>query len=397
MSEDKHSEGENVELPTSLYAEYRHLLAQCFVAAMHCIQEKDALQVLLDAIGHELAAKVRQLAQTKHAARGALLTLAVYKAYRPEQDIRHTKAESPDGFSARSFDTRVTVPFLLEQSLPRNVETHWLSQTLSFAGSWDRTLDMKTQPKRAGILLIDVVNSIEERYKALQESEDDRYLARNIAILLLADLILIRNKGQVLLTRPKNLTIEQVVDVLGRHFTCKYATNAPRLPQLAIYAIYQCLVGTIGRYREFRLEPLARMKSADRKAGTVGDIVLSINGRPAEAVETKLGKPISLIEVSEAIEKIRAATVERYFILSTAGVVEDQATDIRRLCGGFRASNGCEIIVNGVLETISYYLRLLPSPYDFILAYTNILENDEDLDYEHRIAWNEICAVFAGL
>ncbi len=138
------------------------------------------------------------------------------------------------------------------------------------------------------------------------------------------------------------------------------------------------------------------MKAADRKSGTVGDIVLTTNGRPAEAIETKLGKPIGTAEVSEAIEKIRAATVERYFILSTSGIAPEQAKDVRRLCAAFRASNGCEIIVNGVLETIRYYLRLLVSPYDFILAYAAVVETDDDLDYEHRLAWNDICAEFAG-
>ena len=70
----------------------------------------------------------------RNAFRGAAVTLLGYKIVDPSQDIRAHKDEQEDGFSARTFDNKVTVPFLIEKSLPRNVETHWLTQTLSFAG-----------------------------------------------------------------------------------------------------------------------------------------------------------------------------------------------------------------------------------------------------------------------
>lgn len=58
----------------------------------------------------------------------------------------------------------------------------------------------------------------------------------------------------------------------------------------------------------------------------------------------------------------------------------------------FLETNGCEIIVNGVYETIKYYLRLLKSTNDFVNAYTELLAIDEDINYEHKVAWNAICA-----
>jgi len=77
--------------------------------------------------------------------------------------------------------------------------------------------------------------------------------------------------------------------------------------------------------------------------------------------------------------------------LSTLGIENNDINDINRLREEFLRSNGCEIIVNGVYETIKYYLRLLRSTNDFIIRYTELLEIDQDLDYEQRLSWNEIC------
>jgi DNA (cytosine-5)-methyltransferase 1 len=280
---------------------------------------------------------------------------------------------------------------LLANSLPRNVETHWLSQTLSYGDTpWTRDRVLRTTPKAAGPLLIDIVNTLEERHS--KNPKQSSALARGIAVVILIELIKIRNKNKVLLTRPKGLLIDQIIRLLNKHVSTQYDKNAPRLPQLAIYAIYKCLVRSATRYRDFHLEPLGRMKAADRKSNTVGDVVLTKESHPIEAVETKLGIPIGIDIVSEAIEKIRAGSVERYLILSTAGIAVTEAHEVERLCLEFRASNGCEIIVNGVLETIRYYLRLLNSANDFILEYVELVESDIELEYQHRIAWNQLCA-----
>jgi DNA (cytosine-5)-methyltransferase 1 len=158
-----------------------------------------------------------------------------------------------------------------------------------------------------------------------------------------------------------------------------------------MYAVYRQLVASVSRYAGMRLEPLQRMKSADRKSGTVGDVVVTENGFPVEAVEVKYGQEVAFIHVAEAIDKVRAASVRRYYILSTEGIATADAEAIDRRRAEFLEQNGCEIIINGVLDSLSYYLRLLPSTTDFIFAYVDLLRDDEDATYEHRIAWNECC------
>lgn len=325
-----------------------------------------------------------ELGGLRHAARGIALTLSAYKVVRPSQDIRNHKAEHPNGFSARGFDSIVTVPFLQARSLPYNVETHWLSQTFSFAGPYQRGLSLKTQPRSAGPLMLEVVNRV-------QESGSVEF-ARAAATVLFARLIDERNRGKVALEKPKDLAIDAVESLLSAHFSNTYTKNGPRLPQLAMYAIYKCIVRSVDRYSGLTLGRLERLKAANRKSGSVGDIDVNRGEQPIEAVEVKHGIPINREHVAEAIQKIKTAAVERYFILSTAGVADGEGDVIRELQIDFKRSNGCEIIVNGVLETIRYYLRLVRSTTDFVYEYTTLVEVDEDLGYEHRLAWNEICA-----
>ena len=332
----------------------------------------------------DMAGEALKLARLDHAFRGAALTLLGVKHLNPAQDIRAHKAEHPGGFAARSLDTRATVLFLIDKSLPRSVETHWLTQTLSFADRLTLDLKLTTRPKQAGPLLIKVVN--------VANGDETGQLARGLLGLIVYALIEIRNKDRVALTRPRSLPVVVVDALLRQHMSRTYKSGAPRLPQIAVYAIYACLIGNISRFEGHKLEPLERMKSADRKSGTVGDVVVSREGEPVEAVEIKYGQDIQSIHVLEAIEKVRALTVSRYYLLSTSGIAEAEAKEIFDKAAKFQKQNGCEIIVNGVFETVQYYLRLLPSTTDFIKHYADVLEDDEDVGYEHRIAWNECCA-----
>ncbi|WAH65082.1 hypothetical protein [Xanthomonas hortorum] len=330
-------------------------------------------------------ADVLALSKIKHAARGIALTLAAYKVTESSQDIRLHKSEFPGGFSARSIDNAGTIPFLQENSLYYNVETHWLSQTFSFAGPYMPNLLLKTQPKSTGPLMIRVVNGIE---KALNSVE----FAKTVLQVIMGSLIADRNKGKVQLEKPQNLSIDQTIALLKQHFMHSYEKNSPRLPQVAIFAIYQAILPTMDRYRGLELGILERMKAANRKSGSVGDIDVNKGGQPFEAVEIKFQVGINRNHVAEAIQKIKTASVQRYLILSTVGIADGETDEIAKLTHNFRRSNGCEIIVNGVLDTIKYYLRLIDSPATFINLYTALVEVDPDLGYEHRLAWNEVCA-----
>jgi len=361
-------------------AAFRKVLDTCFAEAEQVVNG-DKVSDLEARLGR-LYPNIQELGALTHAAPGVALTLATYKVCNPHQDVAAHKDDHVGGFSARGYDTSVTVPFLIEKMLPRNVETHWLTQTFSFAPEFRKGLILKTTPKKAGPLLVTAVS-------ALQDHPTD--FARAVVTTILVEKIRIRNQDKVTVTRPKNLSIEATVLLIERHLAGKYRQNAPRLPQLVIYAVYQCIVQQVARYQGCELQPLARMKSADRKAKTVGDIVVTNDGTPFEAVEIKYGQPITFHHVSEAIDKVRALTVRRYYMLSTNDVEESERDRIKEKKDDFLKQNGCELILNGILASLSYYLRLLPDTTDFIMNYATLVETDPDTSYEHRISWNSCC------
>jgi DNA (cytosine-5)-methyltransferase 1 len=51
---------------------------------------------------------------------------------------------------------------------------------------------------------------------------------------------------------------------------------------------------------------------------------------------------------------------------------------------------GCQIIANGVIPTIRYYLRLLVDPSAVFQEYAFLLETDKAIKHEHREIWNKI-------
>lgn len=366
----------------ALTREVRDALERLYVEAEQTLAFDDFSQAEED-LGSALFEKVRKLGQTSHAARGIALTLFAYKFLDDGQDIRSHMTGHPGGFNARGVDTEATIPFLAEHSLPRSVESHWMTRVFAVAGPLRSDMEIKTVPKTAGPLVAETVEAINHLTSEA---------AGAAAVVVLAGMIEQRNQGRIELARPKLLTIEQVVWLLVEHFGRKYEKNAPRLPQLAVYAAYECLVSSVERYHGCELAPLLRMKSADRKAGTVGDVVVLQGDVPFEAVEVKHGEPIAMIHLVEAIAKLETASVGRYFILSTAGIVDADRHEIVDLMAQFRKSNGCEIVTNGVIESIRYYLRLLDDPVEFVNRYAALVQDDSDLGYEHRTAWNEICA-----
>ena len=46
--------------------------------------------------------------------------------------------------------------------------------------------------------------------------------------------------------------------------------------------------------------------------------------------------------------------------------------------------------MNGVLDTLKYYLQLVKIPATFVANYVALVEKDQALRYEHKIVWDEI-------
>lgn len=111
-----------------------------------------------------------------------------------------------------------------------------------------------------------------------------------------------------------------------------------------------------------------------------------------QAVEIKLDKAIDGIMVRIAIEKIRRFNPDRYYILSYIGVKQGEEKIIVDLVDEIKEKHGCQLIINGLLPTIKYYLRLLPELEPFVLEYSQLIEKDTEIKKIHKSKWNELIA-----
>jgi DNA (cytosine-5)-methyltransferase 1 len=131
--------------------------------------------------------------------------------------------------------------------------------------------------------------------------------------------------------------------------------------------------------------------SSDRKSKSAGDIeIFNKNKILIEAIEIKQGRPIDLNMIRIAKEKIILFNPRRYCIFSTADIKASEMMRIEQEINQIKQEHGCQIIINGVLPTLKYYLRLINSTDDFITNYSKLIESDQELQAIHKIKWNEI-------
>ncbi|MBS1572270.1 MAG: DNA cytosine methyltransferase, partial [Bacteroidetes bacterium] len=81
---------------------------------------------------------------------------------------------------------------------------------------------------------------------------------------------------------------------------------------------------------------------------------------------------------------------DRYYILSYFGVKESDKIEIADLVDELKLKHGCQIIINGLLPTIKYYLRLITSLDEFVTNYNELIKNDTEIKKIHKEKWNEL-------
>ena len=75
--------------------------------------------------------------------------------------------------------------------------------------------------------------------------------------------------------------------------------------------------------------------------------------------------PISPELVRDAYYKFTETPVRRYYLLTTAEPNIDNIDAVDSLVREIHRRHGCEVIVNGILPSLKYYLRLLTDPKTF--------------------------------
>lgn len=312
-----------------------------------------------------------------------LVTLLFYKYLHPEQDVRRHQAQLPNGFSGRSFDTAHVTPVLKEHSLPSMAESGWLTRSLEQPYPYD----MKYNGKIPQFLKDPFLN-------ALDYVEKHSVAALNMLRILLAVVIEESQKSKIEITplnNPDRVSIADVMLALEEHFLTKYGTHGgAKLPVLAFYAIYTSLIGEMRRYSDCHLADLSSITACDRTNKASGDIEIFRDNSLYETIEIKLDKKIDAQIVRVVQEKVYKWNPQRYYVLSVYGVQEEDQEEISEIVLDVATEHGCQIIINGLLPTIRYYLRLIENPGEFLKLYSKLVEQDTELQVVHKNKWNDL-------
>ncbi len=311
-----------------------------------------------------------------------LTTLFCHKIFDPDQDIRNHQASIPNGFGARTIDSKFITPFLRAKDFPAMASSGWL--TRAFEHPEPYTLDYKISMKKKSLAktFLHLIDNVQCNGTSPIE----------VLVYMFKLLIKQRDERNIELAKPHSLTIAQIISLLEQHFNYKYSGHgASRLPTLAIYAAYQCMMGQVARYEDKILCELESHTSSDAQSGQIGDIqVNSTDDIPFEGVEIK-HKIVTAPElVDRAFSKLILLRTDRYYILTTANMDSANWDEINKEIDLIDRRHGCQVIVNGVYSTLRYYLRLLKDPAEFIEHYVELLKSDENVKYPQQLAWNEL-------
>ena len=333
--------------------------------------------VLLDIIGKH--------ARDHRAVLAVVITSLAYKVFKPEQDIRCHQRKIKGGYSGRSIDTKHVTPFLRANDFPfMAAGSGWLTRSLEQPLPYNMDYPARIQNEEIRNSFLQILNNVQ-----VLGSNPFSCLAYLFKLL-----IFIRDSERIELPRPSGLTINTVLNYLSKHFEYdyrKHLSGTPRIPVLAIYSFYQCALREVERYHGKLLLPLESHTASDERSGNIGDINIKDSGAEFfEAVEVKHEIPIDLEMVVTAYRKFRTSHVNRYYILSTADVNDSERERIDIEIARIKDSHGCQVIVNGIMPSLKYYLRVLNNVDAFVDAYVKNLINDPIIAYEHKDVWNRI-------
>ena len=196
-------------------------------------------------------------------------------------------------------------------------------------------------------------------------------------------------------TESNFLSPDEIVDAITRHIFTQYASGAGRIPVIAIYALYTLLVEESRRYDGTTLVPFAARATMDPRYKALGQVqVLDTHGDCFEVVEIKHNKPITAGMIDAAYRKIKGQKIDRYYILTTHEPNFDDLDTINARIDAIKKLHPCQIILNGVLPSLKYYLRLVSHPEDFVDIYTETLEDEfnrsSGIKHEHLEVWASI-------
>jgi DNA (cytosine-5)-methyltransferase 1 len=324
----------------------------------------------------------------------ALTTSLLKKIITPKQDIRLHRTDFANGYSARVLDTHITSPFF-KNYFPKyaNKESAFLTLATREKIKWTKK-DGKNLKIR-NIKLKEAFINILDQIETFKQSPEKYlvYLFFSLIKLSKSNEDLFQRAAQQGTENSSSLNINIILSMLTKHFQVK---KSSRLPVIAIYSIYEVLFDKFDRYKNKKLVPLQVHTSSDKHG--FGDIEIYTKDRkPFEIVEIKHNIPIDEYLIFDVIKKISKIELDRYYILTTFQDSFKNTTEEKKISDiilKIKKERGIDIIANGILTTLKYYLRFIDNYDDFLKCYTTNLINDAKVSTEikdfHIKEWNKI-------
>ena len=335
--------------------------------------------------------------ESQKAIPSALITSLIKKIENPKQDIRQHKTDLPNGYSGRSLDTKIITPFL-KRNFGRIAmkESGWLTRSIEQPVPFDLKFSGKIRDKK-----------VKEAFLKILDDVQINNFDPKIYLLVLFEKLILQKKSyeesQKQLTKSvkvinSEIMISKIINCLECHFFSKYNIGgASRLPVIAIYSIYEIMMNDVKKYENKILKSIKDHTTSDVKSHELGDIeVVDESNEYYESIEIKHNIQINSDHIIDIKNKIRDKSINRYYLLTTAmpNIDKNEEMQVSELVLEVKLQHGCEIIVNGVMNSIKYYLRLAQDPQEFIKVYTNNLkkdfENNTDVKQIHIDSWNKI-------
>jgi DNA (cytosine-5)-methyltransferase 1 len=164
---------------------------------------------------------------------------------------------------------------------------------------------------------------------------------------------------------------------------------------VAIYTIYQLLLENVKIYQDKKLLSLKTHTTSDRHMGYADIEVYGRDKEPFEMVEVKHKISIDKTMISGVLGKIKDTPIKRYFILTTAPKnFKGSKKNIFDLVHKIKVKFNKDLIPNGIIPSLKYYLRLIPDLREFLDKYTENLSNEfrqsSDVKEFHIKGWQAI-------
>lgn len=367
------------------------VLNKVFEKAEKIIEEK-TINNIPNAITSKVDFMISKIGSNKSLV-SALVTSFVKKIIDKKQDIRLHRTDFDGGYSARSLDTNFTSPFF-KRHFPKYANKESAFLTLATRGKikWTKKegVNLRIRNEELKETFLNILDDVEKG----KQTVDDYLMAFFVALIKLSkkdEQIFDIAKNQDI--RKEALNINIILEMLDKHFSNKLSS---RLPVVAIYSIYEVLIPLLSRYKNKKLIDLAVHTSSDKHG--FGDIEIYDNSnRPFEIVEIKHNIPITKDLIFDIAKKTEKTNINRYYILTTykSGF---ESPEIEKKINEFilkiKIGRNIDIIANGILTTIKYYLRFVDDYKLFLETYTENLIKDakhstEIKDY-HINSWTEI-------